>query len=76
MLNKEVAKKHLLSNREIEVLEDLITYGGSYDEISKRLFISPRTLKNHMSKIMLKLNADNRTAIIPISIKIGIITID
>lgn len=71
-VNKEKAKEEL-TNREIEILEDLVENGGNYEERSKRLYISPKTLKNHMIRIMDKLHADNRTHIIPIAIKKGII---
>lgn len=57
-----------LSVREIEVLE-WVSIGKSNWEISRILDISISTVKNHVSNILSKLNAYNRTqaAIIAIS---------
>jgi NarL family two-component system response regulator LiaR len=52
--------KVLLSKREQEVLE-LISEGKSNKEIALTLFISLRTVKFHVSSILGKLNAKNRT---------------
>ena len=71
-VDHSIAKTYL-SNREIEVLNDLVENGGNYEASSERLFISPKTLKNHMTSIMKKLDANNRTHIIPIGIKNGVL---
>lgn len=52
--------KVLLSEREQGVLE-LISQGKSNKEIGLVLFISPRTVKFHVSSILSKLNVKNRT---------------
>jgi DNA-binding NarL/FixJ family response regulator len=52
--------KALLSPREREVLE-LISEGKSNKEIALKLYISARTVKFHVSSILGKLNAKNRT---------------
>lgn len=53
-----------LTTREAEVL-DLIAQGRSNSEISKRLFVSPKTVRNHISNIFTKLQvADRAQAIV------------
>ena len=48
-----------LSGREIEVLK-LIANGKDNAEIARELVISPKTGKNHISNILVKLQIDNR----------------
>jgi DNA-binding NarL/FixJ family response regulator len=48
-----------LSPREIEVLR-LVAAGKENSEIARELFISPQTVKNHISHILVKLGVDNR----------------
>jgi DNA-binding NarL/FixJ family response regulator len=48
-----------LSNREIEILR-LIADGKENKEIAQELFISPQTVKNHISNILTKLQIENR----------------
>lgn len=48
-----------LTSREIEVLQELAD-GISNQEIAARLFISENTVKNHIHKILDKLNLHNR----------------
>lgn len=38
--------------------------GFTNKQISERLFISPRTVQTHLSKILNKLNLDNRTQLV------------
>jgi DNA-binding NarL/FixJ family response regulator len=53
-----------LTAREHEVL-DLIARGLSNTEISRRLFVSPKTVRNHISNIFTKLRvADRAEAIV------------
>ena len=53
-----------LSAREREVL-DLIARGRNNAEIARRLFVSPKTVRNHVSNIFLKLGvADRAQAIV------------
>lgn len=49
-----------LTARELEVLE-LIAEGLINKEIARRLFISEKTVKNHVSNIFKKLNVSDRT---------------
>lgn len=53
-------KNFLLTAREIEVL-NLIAKGMLNKEIAKTLFISEKTVKNHISSIFRKLNVEDRT---------------
>jgi len=49
-----------LTTREVEVL-DLISEGMINKEIAKQLYISEKTVKNHVSNIFKKLNVSDRT---------------
>jgi len=50
----------LLTDREIEICR-LIAEGKSNKEISEELFLSQGTVKNHITKILLKLDLRDRT---------------
>ncbi len=50
-----------LTEREMDVLRE-IAAGATNQEISVRLVISERTVKNHVSHILAKLNMKNRYA--------------
>ncbi len=56
----EKPKHELLTKREVEVLE-LITEGMLNKEIAAQLYISEKTVKNHVSNIFKKLNVSDRT---------------
>lgn len=56
--NKATHVEDPLTNREIEVLRELIK-GENKKAIAKKLFISERTLYNHIGNIYDKLNANN-----------------
>ena len=62
----------LLTPRETEVLA-LLSQGLQNKEISARLFISERTVKFHVSSLMHKLGADNRTETVTIAAQRGLI---
>jgi len=49
-----------LTERELDVLE-LIAKGMANRDIAQRLFISEKTVKNHITNIFRKLNVDDRT---------------
>lgn len=57
---KDKNDEHNLTSREIEVLE-LIAEGMINKEIAKQLYISEKTVKNHVSNIFKKLNVSDRT---------------
>ena len=48
-----------LSDRELEVLK-LIANGKDNAQIAAELVISPKTVKNHISNILMKLQMQNR----------------
>jgi DNA-binding NarL/FixJ family response regulator len=49
-----------LTDREIEVLKEVAT-GKRNREIADTLFVSEKTIKNHVSSILAKLQANDRT---------------
>jgi DNA-binding NarL/FixJ family response regulator len=61
-----------LSDRELEVLK-LIAIGKDNAEIAKDLFISPKTVKNHISNILMKLQIDNRIQAAVYAVRSGIV---
>ena len=58
--NKETSETNNLTSREKEVLE-LIAEGLINREIAKKLYISEKTVKNHVSNIFKKLKVSDRT---------------
>ncbi|WP_084370235.1 helix-turn-helix domain-containing protein [Microbispora sp. ATCC PTA-5024] len=52
-----------LSKRETEVM-DLIATGHSNGEIAQRLFLSEKTVKNHVNRIYAKLGVESRVTAI------------
>lgn len=64
-----------VSAREIEVLQ-LIAEGASPPEVAAQLFISVKTVKNHLSSIYEKLDARDRTQAVLKGLRMGIIRID
>jgi len=61
---------HILTRRECEVLQ-LMTNGYSNRMIGEALFISEKTVKNHVSNILQKMNVNDRTQAVVESIKNG-----
>ncbi|HOV27008.1 MAG TPA: response regulator transcription factor [Pseudobacteroides sp.] len=57
---KEKEEESVLTSREIEVI-GLIAEGLINKEIAKKLYISEKTVKNHVSNIFKKLNVSDRT---------------
>jgi DNA-binding NarL/FixJ family response regulator len=60
-----------LTKRETEVLR-LLVEGNSNRAIAQRLYISEKTVKNHMSSILQKLNVDDRTQAVILAIRYGV----
>lgn len=67
-----LSNKGKLTNREIEILR-LIAEGKSIDEAAECLFLSPYTVRDYISIIKKKLNAQNRAQAIAEAIRHGII---
>jgi DNA-binding CsgD family transcriptional regulator len=62
----------LLTSREHEVLQ-LLVQGMTNHQIGATLFMSPRTASVHVSHILTKLNASNRTEVATIAHRLGLI---
>ncbi len=69
------AEEHIVSKREEEVLQ-LIADGCSTDEVADRLFISQKTVKNHLASIYQKLDARDRTQAVLRAVRLGIVSLD
>ena len=67
-------QKSILTNREKEIFE-LLVLNKSTDEISNNLGISQKTVRNHISNVMQKLNVKNRSIAILELIKLGEISL-
>jgi DNA-binding NarL/FixJ family response regulator len=61
-----------LSERELEVLR-LIANGKDNSQIAEALHISPKTVKNHISNILMKLQIDNRIQAAVYAVRSGIV---
>ena len=62
----------MVSKREIEVLQ-LIADGCSTPEVAEQLFISQKTVKNHLASIYAKLDARDRTQAVLQAVRMGIV---
>ncbi|MBT2265163.1 MadR family response regulator transcription factor [Rhodococcus erythropolis] len=71
-LNGQSAAKERLTDRELEVLR-LLANGLSNIKIGERLFISPTTVKFHVSNIMRKLEVSRRAEAVYAASKQGLI---
>ena len=61
-----------LTSRELEILT-LIAAGLTNSEIAARLFISPLTCKSHVSRILTKLDARDRTQLVVMAYESGLV---
>ena len=64
-----------LSQREVEVLQ-MFADGCSTVEVGQRLYISAKTVKNHLASIYEKLDARDRTQAVLTAVRMGIIRLD
>lgn len=67
-------KESLLTKRELQILE-LLGEGLCNKEIAERLFISEKTVKNHVSSIFKKIAVTDRTQAVVYAIKNNIIDV-
>jgi len=65
----------IISAREEEVLQ-LVADGLGTAEIAERLFISQKTVKNHLASIYEKLDARDRTQAVLMAVRMGIVKLD
>ena len=64
-----------LTAREKEVIR-MLANGFRIEEISEKLFISPKTVKNHRASIMSKLKLHSHHELIRYAVKLGLIDVD
>lgn len=67
-------KSNLLTNREREVFE-LLVQDKTTREIAQQLFISEKTVRNHISNVMQKLNVKGRSQAVVELIRLGELSI-
>jgi DNA-binding NarL/FixJ family response regulator len=63
-----------LSNRELEVLTS-VAAGLSDKQVAGRLGISPKTVRNHLSKVFVKLSASNRVEAVINAMRVGLLSL-
>jgi DNA-binding NarL/FixJ family response regulator len=73
LVSAQTEKIPSLTQREREVLR-LLADGLANDEIGKRLFISPETVRTHVRKAMAKLEADTRTQAVATALRQSLIS--
>jgi DNA-binding NarL/FixJ family response regulator len=67
--------ERVITAREEEVLQ-LIADGCSTPEVAEQLYISQKTVKNHLASIYQKLDARDRTQAVLQAVRMGIVTLD
>ena len=68
-------REERLTFREIEVLQ-LVGQGMSNHQIAQKLFLSEKTVKNHLTNIFRKINVSDRTQAVIYAIKHKIVVVD
>jgi two-component system response regulator DegU len=71
----DTTEERVISQREEEVLQ-LIADGCSTPEVAERLYISQKTVKNHLASIYQKLEARDRTQAVLQAVRMGIVNLD
>lgn len=67
---KDARMKSLLTNREREVFE-LLVQDKTTKEIAGLLFVSEKTVRNHISNVMKKLNVKGRSQAVVELVRLG-----
>ena len=67
--------ERVVTKREEEVLQ-LIADGCSTSEVAQQLYISQKTVKNHLASIYQKLDARDRTQAVLRAVRMGIVRLD
>jgi two-component system response regulator DegU len=73
--SQRLASRSQITKREEEVLQ-LIANGCSTPEVAAQLYISQKTVKNHLASIYQKLDARDRTQAVLTAVRLGIITLN
>lgn len=68
----QMAEDSTLSDRELEVLK-YIAYGYTYEEISKKIFVSVKSVETYRGRIAKKLNLDTRAKMVRYALEIGLL---
>ena len=68
-------EERIVTRREEEVLQ-LIADGCSTPEVAEQLYISQKTVKNHLASIYQKLDARDRTQAVLQAVRMGIVHLD
>jgi two-component system, NarL family, response regulator DegU len=71
----ETEEQRVVTRREEEVLQ-LIANGCSTPEVAEQLYISHKTVKNHLASIYQKLDARDRTQAVLQAVRMGIVHLD
>jgi len=71
-VQRDEKDSNALTPRELEVLR-LVAEGLSNREMATRLFVTERTIKFHVSSLLNKLDAENRTDAVRIAVRRGLI---
>ena len=72
--SEDIKKMELLSRREFEILT-LVARGNTNKEIGNKLFISEKTVKNHMTQIFKKIEVEDRVQAVIFAYKNSIIEV-
>ncbi len=72
MVGLDVSALEALTEREREMMA-LAAHGLSNDEIAERAFLSPLTVKTHLNRAMMKLDARDRAQLVVLAYRTGLV---